>query len=159
MIYIKFLKYLYLIFCFCGLILLVAFSDQCVQGVIKGLYISANVIIPSLFPFGVIVLIILRSNIKTITDTAFVFLLSIIGGYPVGAQLIEEIYKKFMAVRDQIETEFGAKLEWIEATKACRILATHAGDIKKGTETWNELFDWYMSAALKMRSITAKFDI
>ena len=55
--------------------------------------------------------------------------------------------------------KFPSKLEWIEATKACRILATHAGDIKKGTETWNELFDWYMSAALKMRSITAKFDI
>ena len=71
----------------------------------------------------------------------------------------KEIYKKFMAVRDQIETEFGDKLEWIEATKACRILATHAGDIKKGTETWNELFDWYMSAALKMRAITTKFDI
>ena len=64
------------------------------MGVAKGLYISGNVIIPSLFPFGVIVLIILRSNIKILPDTVFVFLLSIIGGYPVGAQLIEEIYKK-----------------------------------------------------------------
>ena len=94
MIYIKVLKWLFLIFCFFGLILLIVFSSQCVQGVTKGLYVSANVIVPSLFPFGVIVLMFLRSNIKILPDTVFVFFLSIIGGYPVGAQLIEEIYKK-----------------------------------------------------------------
>ena len=93
-IYIKVLKWLFLIFGFLGLILLIVFSKECAMGVAKGLYISGNVIIPSLFPFGVIVLIILRSNINILPDTVFVFLLSIIGGYPVGAQLIEEIYKK-----------------------------------------------------------------
>lgn len=94
MINIKVFKTLFLIFCFLTLILLIAFSNECAMGVTKGLYISANVIVPSLFPFGVIVLMILRSNIKLLPDTVFVFILSLIGGYPVGAQLIEEIYKK-----------------------------------------------------------------
>lgn len=94
MIYIKGLKILWVIFCVFSLIFLIIFSKECTLGAIKGLYICGNVIVPSLFPFSVIVLIILRSNIKLLPDTVFVFILSMLGGYPVGTQLIEEIYKK-----------------------------------------------------------------
>lgn len=94
MVYIKGLKILWVIFCVFCLLFLIIFSKECTLGATKGLYICGNVIVPSLFPFAVIVLIILRSNIKLLPDTVFVFILSMLGGYPVGAQLIEEIYKK-----------------------------------------------------------------
>ncbi len=94
MIYIKNFKHFSLIACFILLILLLVYSREGTNGAIKGILICGNVIIPSLFPFSVIVLIIIRSDIKILPDTEFAFLLSIVGGYPVGAQLIEEIYNK-----------------------------------------------------------------
>ncbi len=68
------------------------------------------------------------------------------------------IYNRLMAQREAIESDFGTQLEWIEATKACRILATTPGDIKKGADAWNALFDWFMDAAVKLRAITKKYD-
>ena len=70
----------------------------------------------------------------------------------------KETFNRFKEQSDEIEQYFGAKLEWIDAPKASRILATTAGDIKSGTDTWPTLFDWYMKAAVKMREITQKFD-
>ena len=70
----------------------------------------------------------------------------------------KETFNRFKEQSDEIEQYFGAKLEWIDAPKASRILATTAGDIKSGTDTWPTLFYWYMKAAVKMREITQKFD-
>ena len=79
------------------------------DGVIRGLLISANVVIPSLFPFTVCVLIIIKLNINLnntfitkitkkffgLNDVMFfVFILSLIGGYPIGAKLLNELYVK-----------------------------------------------------------------
>ena len=79
----------------------------------------------------------------------------------VGAEIYisdsKEIFNSFKSYRDDIEKDFGTKLEWIEANKACRILATTSGDIKKGAESWKPLFDWFKEAAVKMRNITAKY--
>lgn len=69
----------------------------------------------------------------------------------------KELFAIFKAASAEIEQQFGGKLEWIEATKACRILATTPGDIKKGAEAWNGLFDWFMQSAIKMREITQKY--
>ena len=91
------------------IILIIIFPDISNKGVSRGLVISANVIIPSMFPFMVCVLIILKSQVivknafvKKILHNVFghdfnmffVFLLSMLGGYPVGARLINEIYEK-----------------------------------------------------------------
>ena len=65
----------------------------------------------------------------------------------------KELFFKFKESSAEIEEIFGAKLEWIEASKACRILGMTTGDIKKGTDAWPALFDWYMQAAVKMRKI------
>lgn len=70
----------------------------------------------------------------------------------------KELFNKFEAQREKIEKAFGAKLEWIEATKACRILATTAGNIKKGQNGWKELFEWFIQSAVKLREIALEFD-
>lgn len=70
----------------------------------------------------------------------------------------KDVFNKFKEHQEEIEKLFDDKLEWREANKACRILATFPGDIKNGTESWNALFDWYMQSALKMREISIKFD-
>lgn len=68
------------------------------------------------------------------------------------------LFAKFKESAKEIEEIFGSKLEWIEASKATRILGMTAGDIKKGAETWPALFDWFMQAAVKMRKIVDTFE-
>lgn len=70
----------------------------------------------------------------------------------------KELFQKFKGRHLDIEKAFGGKLEWIEANKACRILATTSGDIKKGQDSWQEMFGWFMQAAVKLRDITLEFD-
>jgi len=70
----------------------------------------------------------------------------------------KEVFNHFKSQRDTIESHFGSRLEWIEASKACRILASTVGDIKKGADAWPKMFGWFVSSALKMREIAQKFD-
>lgn len=67
------------------------------------------------------------------------------------------IFNKFKSQKENIEQEFGIKAEWIEASKACRILTTTAGDIKGGKDEWNKLFDWFIETAIKLRKISLKY--
>lgn len=91
------------------IILIILFPDVSSAGVSRGLVISANVIIPSLFPYMVCVLMFIKSGFyiknryfnKMIFvlfghnfDMFFVFLLSMLGGYPVGAKLINQLYSQ-----------------------------------------------------------------
>lgn len=76
-------------------------------GAADGLVLCGGVVVPSLFPFTFCVLLLMRSGIQeylcrldSITATLFrlngsqfaVFILSLIGGYPVGARLVDELY-------------------------------------------------------------------
>ncbi len=65
----------------------------CKIGVINGLMLSSNIIIPSLFPFSVLVLFILKSELTeklNIPADRSIFILSLIGGYPIGAKLLSQ---------------------------------------------------------------------
>lgn len=81
-------------------ILMLIFPDICRSGAAKGLALCGGVVIPSLFPFTVCALIIMRSRAVNILQKAFgryggciaVFLLSLLGGYPLGAKLVNELY-------------------------------------------------------------------
>lgn len=79
------------------------------NGAAQGLVLCGRVIIPSLFPFTFFVLLIMRSGfeeklsfLNPITKNIFrldikhfiTFLFSLLGGYPVGARLIEELYSQ-----------------------------------------------------------------
>lgn len=79
------------------------------NAVIQGIFISTSVIIPAFFPFTVCVLMIIKSGFRIENklinkiiyrvfghnfDIFFIFLMSMIGGYPIGAKLISELYKQ-----------------------------------------------------------------
>lgn len=83
---------------------LLVFSGAGSSGAMYGLKLCYNVVIPSLFPFTVFSLIIfecgffeklkLRFGSKNNFEEISVFLLSCIGGFPVGAKLINNLYKR-----------------------------------------------------------------
>ena len=88
--------------------LIVCFPNVSGKGVTQGLLISANVIIPSLFPFMVCVLMLIKTKINLHFvflnkilyicfgqhfNMFFVFVLSMIGGYPIGSVLLDEMQK------------------------------------------------------------------
>lgn len=92
-----------------ALVLQIIFSDITKTGVARGLLICANVIIPSLFPFMICVTLLIKLGFEIKNkyfnrilykmfghnfDMFFAFLLSMIGGYPIGAKMINELYKK-----------------------------------------------------------------
>ena len=70
----------------------------------------------------------------------------------------KELFYKFKASSEKFEQILGEKAEWIEASKACRILITTPGDIKKTPDTWNKLFDWFMQKATEFREIARSLD-
>lgn len=89
------------------IILIIIAPEICINGAQKGLLICGNVIIPSLFPFAACVLFIMKTNIlskikiiKPIAKKLFnqteemfcVMLFSMVGGYPIGARLINQLY-------------------------------------------------------------------
>lgn len=101
------IKGIYYIFCILLILLLTIFPSVAKQGAIQGLKLSANVLVPSLFPFTVCVLMIIKygfsakNNILNNVlykffgqnfDMFFVFIMSMLGGYPIGAKLINALY-------------------------------------------------------------------
>lgn len=91
------------------IVLFLIFPEVSKKGVTLGLLTVSNIIIPSLFPFLVCILMIMKINV-TIKNNAlnsilykvfgqnfdmfFVFILSLVGGYPIGSKLINELYNK-----------------------------------------------------------------
>ena len=72
-------------------ILLILNPVTCRENVAKAIIICGRVLIPSLFPFGVCVLFILKSDaVKRINPLLLIFIFSLLGGYPMGAKLINE---------------------------------------------------------------------
>lgn len=105
----KFLKKLLFLFSIALIliftVLIIIKPSFCRDGVIKGILICGRIVIPSLFPFTMCVLFIMKSGIfsklsfatpvfKTLfgisAEQFTVMLLSFIGGYPIGAKLIDQ---------------------------------------------------------------------
>jgi len=58
--------------------------------------------------------------------------------------------------KDNIENELGAKLKWIKATKATRILETTSGfDITTIDENFTQYFDWLLDRAVAFKKTFA----
>lgn len=90
------------------IVILILKPELCTKGAAKGLLLAGRVIIPSLFPFTACVLFIMKSGgtelfgfaapftkkVFHISPELFsIMLLSLIGGYPVGAKLLNEAVK------------------------------------------------------------------
>ncbi len=92
------------VFCVVGFAFMILKNPEiCTKSAISGLVMCGSVIIPSLFPFTFCVLFILKSGLLQkfkIPETYSVFLLSLIGGYPLGSKMLSEsqIERKNIAV-------------------------------------------------------------
>ncbi len=71
----------------------------------------------------------------------------------------KELFEKFKKMKIQIESEIGIGVEWITASKDCRILVLHSGDIKKSESEWNKYFDWFREMAIRLYGIIRKYDV
>lgn len=94
---------------FASAICILSSASATSKGAFEGLKICSNIIIPSLFPFTVLSILFQKSGGllwlgKFFDKTTFmifglsgiefsVLLLSLVGGYPVGAKIINELYK------------------------------------------------------------------
>lgn len=67
----------------------------CATGAKSGLRICAGILVPSLFPFAVPVVFLINTPVykTSVYRMPVLFLLSLLGGYPIGAKLISELYK------------------------------------------------------------------
>lgn len=98
----KIIRWCFVLSLFALIVSILIWPQNLYEGVSKGLIICSNVIIPSLFPFCVLSLIVF--NIITLKDfylpilkvdsnIILIIIMSMIGGYPTGAKLIANAYK------------------------------------------------------------------
>lgn len=103
-------RYLLLISCILYLVILLCFPSYAFTGALKGLLLWFQSVIPSLFPFAVIASLLLSTNLLSFFGDyighilgrvfhvsnygSFVILAGFICGYPMGAKLIADLYKK-----------------------------------------------------------------
>ena len=85
------------------------FSKECADGAFSGIEMCINVLIPSLFPFMAVSSFTVKSGISDFLGKPFgkimksvfglspcfapILLLSVTGGYPIGAKSCNELYK------------------------------------------------------------------
>lgn len=96
------------VICFLAFLLMMK-PEICKQGVSSAIILCGQVLIPSLFPFSVCVLFIMKSGvlekisfISAFTEKIFglsaqlfsIMVLSALGGYPIGAKLIDQAVQK-----------------------------------------------------------------
>ncbi|MCQ2514412.1 MAG: hypothetical protein MJ089_04900 [Ruminococcus sp.] len=90
----------------CGIVLI--YSKNCAEGAVNGITLCLNILIPSLFPFMALSSFIVKSGLSEFLGKPFakpmkilfgldgcfapIILLSMIGGYPIGAKGISALY-------------------------------------------------------------------
>lgn len=146
------------------IVLLTALSDVCKKGAGRGLLICGNVIIPSLFPFMVCVLIIMKTendllfkimpaNLKQNAVILKIFFLSVLGGYPVGSKLINELY---IQNKIDIKTANTMQLYCVNAGPAFIISAVGNG-VFNSTVIGIILFISHITSSVLIAVFTLKF--
>lgn len=76
------------------IILFVIFSELSLVGALKGIKLCYYIVVPSIFPLTVLSLMLFELNILKSNNSINIYLMSLIGGFPVGAKLIENAYQK-----------------------------------------------------------------
>lgn len=69
----------------------------------------------------------------------------------------KDLFHKLEESKDEFKKAFGGEVEWIEATKACRILVRKSMNVKK-QENWNTCFDWYLEKSLIFKKLMKDLD-
>ncbi len=112
-------EYLSLVIILCCIFLIFRFPDAVKEGVNEGINICFYTIIPSLFPFMTLSTYIVKSNIlspfykflslpirvifKQPASAVSVIILSMIGGFPVGIKMTNDLYTKGQITKEQAQ--------------------------------------------------------
>ena len=111
----KILKYFGVFIIFIFMILIILNPKNSAQGAVNGLLLCGNVIIPSRFPFAVCISFLMNSGIVLVLkpfnrifikifgmnfEMFSLFLLSFLGGYPIGAKLLNDSVKNKKITQD-----------------------------------------------------------
>lgn len=115
------------------------YSKECSKGVINGISFCVSVLIPSLFLFMIIASYISNSVISKIIGTPFerlatkllnlpngssgVLILSLIGGYPIGARCIESLY-----LNNKLNEEQAKKLSLVAVSSGPGFVMNYVGE-------------------------------
>lgn len=67
--------------------------------------------------------------------------------------LNKDVYHKFLKHKSQIQKILGQNLIWHEGKKSCTIRWEVPKLWSKNEDTWPEVFEWYVSAALKYKEV------
>jgi len=67
----------------------------------------------------------------------------------------ERVFEELLAQREQIEAEFGGRLEWdkLPAKRACRIFAANQGNIKDSSDQHAQLRAWGVDAMARLTDV------
>ena len=66
-------------------------------------------------------------------------------------------FHKFEENKEKFKEALGCEVEWIEASKACRILVRKSINIKK-QENWATCYNWYLEKALIYKKLVKELD-
>lgn len=94
----------------CALLSVLIYSSPVTEGIKRGLILGISVVVPSLFPFTVFSLILFelisatKAKFFVKYHTLFIYVMSLLGGFPVGAKLIEESHIKGLYSRSNALT-------------------------------------------------------
>lgn len=164
----KVYKFLFYAFLIVVLTFMIIKPKVCAAGVSRGLLVCTNVIIPSLFPFMVCVLLLMKKQIHTNNkilskilylvfghnfDMFITFLFSTLGGYPVGCKLINELY---VQKKINLKTANIMQCYCVNAGPAFVITAVGVG-IFSSKKIGIILFLSHISASLIMAIFAAKY--
>lgn len=122
------------------------------EGITDGMMLCANVLIPSLFPFTVMAVLLIESGVLykfykgPFSFSIVVIILSIIGGYPVGAKIIAELQKK-----EIINDDFSENLLCVSINAGPAFIITVVGEkILHNTNLGILLFTAHILATFEM---------
>lgn len=92
-------SYIILALCFLIIIFMCMFPSDIIMSVKTGINLCLETLIPSLFPFMFFINIILNSDFfhkekKKMSVVIKIYILSLLGGYPIGSKVAEELYIK-----------------------------------------------------------------
>lgn len=90
-----------------GLLLLLVRPSAAASGALEGLSLTAQVLLPSLFPFMVLTDVLLNSSLPGTERRAVSFVLGLAGGYPTGARLVCGLYTSGRIRREEAEWRLG----------------------------------------------------
>ncbi|MBO5726797.1 MAG: hypothetical protein J6S00_07045, partial [Clostridia bacterium] len=106
----KFKNLIVILVLFSVITILIKYSSTAINGAIDGMLICGNRIIPSLFPFTAVSVFLYNGNYLEFLleklkrrQQIIIFLISNLGGYPVGAKLISEAYNSEKISKSEAE--------------------------------------------------------